>query len=707
MMVMSLSVVNRVLRGAVVGRALSQRWRNLVRDVAFALFALVATASAASAETLLMPNRDYLMGTSEVVWGISTQANGLPFTIDYGDGSAATIGNVADRSYIAFNHTYTVSGPFTVTLTVGAETATANVRVFNAALLSAADLRGLNINRAIEDGLRNLWVNQENRAANFPAGAMTNWGQFSGYRRSFSALVVLAFENHGYKVPNDNSAPTGLYERFIVQRGLNYVVDTLILQSLTVQPTGNPCVGSVEAAPCQGLYNNDSPGYSTAVSSLALAGSSALSRSIPAGLGSFNAGYVAGKTLGEILQRMMNTIAWGQNDGVTCIGRGGWLYFFSDNGCQQSDGSTVGWDVLALLDAAAAGVAEPAFVKSEFTFALVQGQNIDGSIDYRADNNPATDGTGSNTARAGISLQGLYYVAGGPSPADPKVAASLNFINSRWSGAYLAGDYTGTCIGTQNKGCAYAMYNSFKGLKLQGVTSLPAATDWYGEYQDWLVANQTDPTTLTGGSWTGGPGKVTLQFSCCSTDQTASSAIAELILAPVALITPDPGLFATVGLSPPTAFNPIGTDHTVTAFAQATNGAPVPAVTINFKVLTGPNTGKTGTGTTGADGKTSFTYHDDGGAGMDTIQAFIGTTGSNVVTKTWQNATIVCDVNGDGVVTNADLLLIRGRNGQAASGANDPYDPNHDGVINVADVRYCQLRLTPAQRSSVRVRGGS
>jgi len=108
------------------------------------------------------------------------------------------------------------------------------------------------------------------------------------------------------------------------------------------------------------------------------------------------------------------------------------------------------------------------------------------------------------------------------------------------------------------------------------------------------------------------------------------------------------------------------------------------------------NAGKTGTGTTGADGKTSFTYHDDNGAGVDTIQAFIGATlSSNVVTKTWVNPTIACDVNGDNKVTNADLVLIRAKSGQAATGPNDPFDANHDGKIDVADVRYCQLRLTP------------
>jgi len=53
-----------------------------------------------------------------------------------------------------------------------------------------------------------------------------------------------------------------------------------------------------------------------------------------------------------------------------------------------------------------------------------------------------------------------------------------------------------------------------------------------------------------------------------------------------------------------------------------------------------------------------------------------------------------CDANGDGVITQADLVIIRNANGQAASGPDDARDGNGDGAINVADVRYCQLRLT-------------
>jgi hypothetical protein len=57
--------------------------------------------------------------------------------------------------------------------------------------------------------------------------------------------------------------------------------------------------------------------------------------------------------------------------------------------------------------------------------------------------------------------------------------------------------------------------------------------------------------------------------------------------------------------------------------------------------------------------------------------------------------TLVCDVDNDNDVDNTDLGLIRAKNGQLASGPNDPFDANGDGRINVADVRYCQLRKTP------------
>jgi hypothetical protein len=53
----------------------------------------------------------------------------------------------------------------------------------------------------------------------------------------------------------------------------------------------------------------------------------------------------------------------------------------------------------------------------------------------------------------------------------------------------------------------------------------------------------------------------------------------------------------------------------------------------------------------------------------------------------------VCDIDVDGDVDSADLMLIRLANGQTPA-PGDPKDANGDGKINVADARYCALRCT-------------
>jgi hypothetical protein len=649
-----------------------------------------------------MPKRDARTTAPVVVWGVTTQVQSaaLPCSLNFGDGTPAFNCTGVDRSYIAQAHQYVNQGTYTATLTVGAESATTTIQVFNPAAfadggVAGANNRNLGINMAIQDGLRYLWTSQSNRQGNFPAGTATNWATIGGFSGAETSLVVLAFENQGYRI-TANVAPTGLYEKYVVRRGLNYVLSTLTTQAIGVTPGGNnPCVGVPAAlyADCKGLVpNQGDPGYTTGLAMLSIAGSGALAQ-----VNNEVAGVTAGMTYGEILQRLTNSLAWGQGD--VPFGRGGWHYNFNSG---TGDGSTMGWAILGLLDAQAAGAVVPKWVKDEVGVLMaVPGGGIlnsDGSWDYSA--NGALSNSSVGPQKNGIGLQGLFLIG---ETTGARVDAVKNNVNSWWSGFGGIGGNSWGCIGaaTPNKGCSYTMYNNFKGLRLQGIATLAGVTrpagpgaipagDWYADYQDWLVANQTSPSTTAGGNWG------TMGFSCCANGAAINAAIAELILSPVALIAPDPGLFSTVGLSPATANYPVGGSHTVTAFAQSSNNAPIPGVTIEFKVLTGPNAGKTGTGLTGADGKTTFTYSDTGGAGLDTIQAFIGTTlSSNQVTANWANAVVVCDVNGDGKVTNADLTLIRSKSGQNASGANDPYDPNKDGKINVADVRYCQLRLTP------------
>lgn len=681
---------------------------------------LLVTASAASAETLLMPKRDYLAAVPEVVWGITTQANGTAYVLDYGDGSAQQTGNVVDRSYIAFQHTFPAANDtYTVRLCVGAgaiipgcpgELASVQVNVFNGLVGEA--LRNLNVNRAIQDGLRYLWTSQSARTT-FDTTAQTTWGNFV---HPFTSLVVLAFENQGYRLPNDQTVPTGLYEKYAVQRGLNYVIDRLrttynspngVVTTLGLTPQGdNPCVGpGIEPVPCVGLFadDNSDSGYESSLAILPLSAAGAPTRMVAGIPGTNSAGFVVGKTYKEILQRQLNALAWGQIDNNSTNGKGGWWYDL--NSPNTSDGSTIGWNMLALFDAVNGGAILPPWVQTQWNapaHALVNHINTDGSFDYQADANPNSNNS-VNVAKTGVGLQGMFF--GGRPAGDSDVTDAKQWISDRWTS--LAGGQSFICgNSTYNKGCAYGMFNVFKGLKVYAVQTLPGvgraagpgaivANDWYADYVDWLIANQTAPTTTAGGNW--GP----LYFSSQTTNEPAEAAIAELILAPVALVLPDPDLFRSVGLSQLTDTNVVGSNHTVTAFAQSASGSGVQGALINF-VVQGTNPGAPGgvcapaSCVTGADGKVSFTYPDTNGLGNDTIQAFIGQLGSNTLTKHWVNQAVNrCDTDNNGVVNMTDLINIRSANGQMANGPSDPRDGNGDMSINVADLRYCQLRLTP------------
>src|SRR5262249_20160514 len=135
-------------------------------------------------------------------------------------------------------------------------------------------------------------------------------------------------------------------------------------------------------------------GYETAIALLPIAGSQAGNRHFTVVPAPINNGgtFAQGKTYTEILQRMLNSVAWRQNDANAGVGAGGWIYSFNSS---QSDGSTVGWDMLGIFDAVNAGATLPPWVKTQFSapgHALVSGLNSDGSFDYRADGNVASDG---------------------------------------------------------------------------------------------------------------------------------------------------------------------------------------------------------------------------------------------------------------------------------------------------------------------------
>jgi hypothetical protein len=122
-------------------------------------------------------------------------------------------------------------------------------------------------------------------------------------------------------------------------------------------------------------------------------------------------------------------------------------------------------------------------------------------------------------------------------------------------------------------------------------------------------------------------GKVLTQFSSA----------APVDVAGLAIVGECTSAESNIKLSPATAENPVGTNHTVTATVNEGCGQPQQNVTVTFGV-TGANP-QTGTGTTNAAGEATFTYKGEA-AGTDTIVASFEdkdkkTQTSNSVTKIW------------------------------------------------------------------------
>ena len=166
---------------------------------ALTLVALTFTSvGIAAADTFIMPKRDGIKGESLVLWGVTTRPNhvaALPTTYKILVGSTVvSSGNVTDRTYINFPHTFNEAGTFTVTLEVkhgalAAESDAVDVQIFdktemdpNPAAVSLPvgphsneTYRNLRKNMAIQDGLRYLWTAQNRRTLDFDL-TTTSWG---------------------------------------------------------------------------------------------------------------------------------------------------------------------------------------------------------------------------------------------------------------------------------------------------------------------------------------------------------------------------------------------------------------------------------------------------------------------------------------------------------------------------------------------------
>lgn len=110
-----------------------------------------------------------------------------------------------------------------------------------------------------------------------------------------------------------------------------------------------------------------------------------------------------------------------------------------------------------------------------------------------------------------------------------------------------------------------------------------------------------------------------------------------------------------ITLAPTSATTDLGTPHTVTASLKDNLLNPLTGVEVRFEITAGPNAGLTGTDTSDAAGEATFTYSDNGTAGIDTIVAcFTDSSGtekcSSPVTNEWIASTAIVDLDNTAVI---------------------------------------------------------
>ncbi|TLM65583.1 MAG: hypothetical protein FDZ69_09470 [Deltaproteobacteria bacterium] len=308
-------------------------------------------------------------------------------------------------------------------------------------------------------------------------------GYFYSYPLAETAMAVLAFENEG------NFPGGGSPYSVNVEKGLDYIFYFANKIPIGHQTYGDPGRNDDPDTNGNGLgvfFSQYTLMYETGLVMQAIAASNTPDRVVATG-------PCSGMTYRQVMEDLVDFLAWAQIDAGP--GRGGWRYWYYDNGWDYGDNSVAQWPVLGLIAASQWGISAPAFVKSEMEYwvGYIQNPN-DGGSGYD------TPFTMVNIAKTGGLLVEFYFL--GDTRESPRVKAALNYINAHWNDPLNFWD--------GNRGHPYAMFSVFKGLELLQVPTVAnaAATpdtpagDWWGDYAEFLVLTQSHPTPGLG-YWSG------------------------------------------------------------------------------------------------------------------------------------------------------------------------------------------------------------
>jgi len=390
---------------------------------------------------------------------------------DFGDGSPAVSGAVTDPYIIEATHTYTgsVGDIYVATLTVtdaGGESGSDNylVTIRNGSIL------GVQVNVAIDEGLWRL--HKDMYRGTYGDGVEFGYLPYY-YSTAATGAGVEAFEIHGH-LPTGNAKEDPYVET--VQRGLNYLLDNTHVHTIGPQTAGDPDTnGNGFGIGCYTDWSNCV--YECGITLMTFASSKA-----PGMVALRGPVGVAGRSYGEIVQDMVDYMAFAQSEPSTGVYRGGWRYTPNSS---SSDNSVSQWPVIGMEAAeTTVGAIIPGFVRSELNFWIDYSQNDStGGAGY-------TDPWSTNLLRTASLLCQMKFF--GDDKSESRVIAGLDYITLSWDTDSLHFPDT-----------YYAFYAAMKAFRLLGIHALRDGTDWYNDpargYASTLVDLQNSD-----GSWGGG-----------------------------------------------------------------------------------------------------------------------------------------------------------------------------------------------------------
>lgn len=331
--------------------------------------------------------------------------------------------------------------------------------------------------KAIEKGLAYLYETQDIVSGSWPRG------DYGDIYSSTGSSVLAFLQAKAYWGENAEDY------QVVVDKGLDFILSNARIVPISIQLAGDPDGDPIGVGAGVGvrLYPSTSESnydiYATSICLPAIAASGTPEKVVIDG-------PLAGWTYRDVVQNVIDYLAWAQNDpGGMSGSEGGWWNFA--NYVYRSDQADTQWAVIAGMYASLMGVSYPKFVLDELAIWTEYIQNESGAAGYTSPFSLYQNPEG----QTGALLTMLFFL--GRNPGISSVDLALSYINNYWNS-----DESSILYG--NFGRPYTMRAIYNGLAFmiglddeQTITNLrpdPGDTDnpynWWEDYCEFLVGSQ-------------------------------------------------------------------------------------------------------------------------------------------------------------------------------------------------------------------------